>query len=1317
MPNNRRYYGGNNSNGDDQRLGQMVSDAISKAGNEINWSQYDNDGDGYADACIVVYAGPGEAAGAAAETIWPAQWYLSASDYGNYVTRNNTKIDKFAVFCELYGSSDSGTSLDGIGTFCHEFSHCLGLPDFYPTDYSNHFGMGSWSVMHGGCDNNNGNRPCSYTAYERNFLGWMNLSTPTEGETYTIPTVDAGGQAFKITSNNSNEYYVIENIQKSGWNQYAPASGLQVTHVNYNATRWNNNSVNNYAAQGMTIIPADNSLKTIYSGGYYFTDESDQVGDLYPYNGNNQLTSTSTPAATLYNSSTNLNKPITNITKNSNNTVSFTYMGSQAPATPSPYIYVLTNTLTAGKEYLIVNANSVGSRYAMGHSNTTVASDAVTVKSDPTVAEAPYIESTDVDATSVWTAGSSGSLWTFKNGNYFVTLTDRNALTFTTSSTRNWTKGTNQLYNINRNNNYYLRYNNNNFSVSTTSANIYIYEKREVTLTGVPTIVSAEPTSTTAEITWTPGENNEDWNLRYREYVEGASSGQSTLWDLSLANYQTQIADFSVYDADGDGDVWGLVYSNEEQTDVCFASWSYDPDTQSDLTPDNWLFTPEVELGGTLKFKSALRLTGWPDKLGVYVLPTGDDSYYKLGDIVPDAVFPSFGEYEFDLSDFEGMGQIAFRHYESDGNVAILLDDIEVITAAVSGGQWIYVDSENSPYTITGLTPETTYEVQVQGVNNNAASDWTESTLFTTLSDVDIPIIVSATPTFTTSEIVWTPGEENEDWNLRYRSYVESTMETITWTFPVDGEGYVMIDGWNYIDNDEDGHDWGLMATDGDDNTDPTDACWYSQSYINDVGALTPDNWLVSPEVQLGGTFKFKAWRSQYPGEVLGVYVYQEGNEYLIQVGQDIQPTQTETEYEFDLSGFNGTGRVIIRHYNCTDGFYVFVDDITLTQPSGASQPEWIYVYSEESPYTITGLTPETTYEVQVQGVGDGGATSAWTASTLFTTLSLEEAVEATLAEIEGGGTVGITYTISDELVAVHADTDGEYGMLWCKDQGNASINPSSILVGQIDFMRDEALTGDTGQGNCDWDQSNWVVLKFPAAASANGIADLLNDAVGKKIKVGTVTGRYIDKSNYTIEVQPVDGAYVLTYNGTLDYTPNVYCVANFVESNLNIGGNTGAVGAHGVHYFFMNPKIQEVCEITYAMWDGEKFVTPDNTEIKGALNVDWSHNSDVGVPSLREGQTYRFKAIVTHPATRLNGLKGGGTPSDNFVVSPTNLTGEGNIVTAINGVYTESYREVVGVEYVNSLGVVSKTPFQGVNIVVTRYSDGSATSVKKVFK
>ena len=326
---------------------------------------------------------------------------------------------------------------------------------------------------------------------------------------------------------------------------------------------------------------------------------------------------------------------------------------------------------------------------------------------------------------------------------------------------------------------------------------------------------------------------------------------------------------------------------------------------------------------------------------------------------------------------------------------------------------------------------------------------------------------------------------------------------------------------------------------------------------------------------------------------------------------------------------------------------------------------------------------------------------------------------EATLATIERKGVIGTTYTISDELVAVYAD--GDKGLLWCKDQGNASINPSTILDGQIDFMRNEALTGDTGQGSREWDQSNWVVLKFPTADQTNGIDDMLNEAANKnmKIKAGTVTGRYIDNRNYTIEVQPANGKYTLTYNGSLEYIPNVYCVANFLESNLNIDGNTGAVGVHGDRYFFMNPKIQEVCEITYAMWDIDMFVTPNNTEILGAINVDWSLNSTGGAkPSLLDGQTYRFKTIVAHPtSTRTNGLKGGGTPSDNFVVYPANLTGNDNIVTAINGIYTDVNREVVGVEYVNVAGMISDKPFQGVNIVVTRYSDGSKTTSKKVFK
>ena len=575
-----------------------------------------------------------------------------------------------------------------------------------------------------------------------------------------------------------------------------------------------------------------------------------------------------------------------------------------------------------------------------------------------------------------------------------------------------------------------------------------------------------------------------------------------------------------------------------------------------------------------------------------------------------------------------------------------------------------------------------------------------------------LPINVEADPGSTTAEITWTPGENNAGWNLRWRPYVDLLSQNRFWDF----EDASQLSGFTFVDNDGDGHTWGRYSGEGLVLQSGSYAM-LSEGYDFDNNAwLTSDNWMITPKVKLGGSVSFYAGvqYADYGKGPVAVYVY-EGDTWnsvsqFVQVGSDTQVTGTLTKYTFNLSNFSGPGYIAIVHYNSNQTPYLNIDDLEVLVPDaqeGLEEYEWTYCYDVESPYTIDGLTPETTYEVQVQGVNDAGVVGNWTESTIFTTLPLSS---KTLAEIEGSGVKGETYTISDELVVVLADFTN--GVLYCKDQGNASINPSSIIDGQIDFMNDASLTGTTGQCGRAWDQSNWVALKFPADES---ITTLFNGIEGKKIKAGTVTGCYIDNSNYTIEVQPVNGKYTLTFNGTLEYTPNVYCCANFVESNLNIGGNTGAVGPHGDHYFFMNPKIQEVCEITYAMWDGEMFVTPSNTSIQGALHVDWSHNS-IGAPTLQEGKTYRFKAIVSHPA-KLSELKGGGTPSDNYVVYPADLNGDSNIVTAINGVYTDSNRDVVGVEYVNAAGIVSKTPFHGVNIVVTRYSDGSKTTSKKVFK
>ena len=243
-----------------------------------------------------------------------------------------------------------------------------------------------------------------------------------------------------------------------------------------------------------------------------------------------------------------------------------------------------------------------------------------------------------------------------------------------------------------------------------------------------PTNLTARPdlsTGTSADIDWTAGENNDRWNLRWRVYDESAVN--STLWDLTLDNYQTQMADFSIYDQDGDGNNWGLYYTDNNNTDLCFGSFSYNTDTHAAYTPNNWLFTKDVTLGGTLKFKSWIGNTSYKDKMRICIFPSDEDVYYELQVIQPTSTSPT--EFVIDLSAYAGKtGQIAFNHYDSDDLVAIFVDDIEIIEPI----EWNYVYGATNPYTINGLTPETTYEVQVQGTGNNTTSDWTGSTYFTT---------------------------------------------------------------------------------------------------------------------------------------------------------------------------------------------------------------------------------------------------------------------------------------------------------------------------------------------------------------------------------------------------------------------------------------------------------------------------------------------------------------------------------------------------------------------------------------------------------
>lgn len=344
---NRSTYGGNDDYGDDKGVGKMVGEGCLGLDSKIDFSQYDNDGDGECDVVIVLYAGDGEASSYeddAEDAVWPCQWSLSASDYGKYLTLDGTKVNKFAVFNELNGSNLS--KIDGIGTFCHEFSHCLDLPDFYDTNYGNHFGMSKWSLMDYGSYNNDGYTPIGYSAYEKAFMGWIELEEAAENTFYTLPVFNqkniATDKAVKITNPaDRNEYYIIENRANQGWDSYMPAEGLMISHVTYSASAWTGNTVNDYDPQRMTIIPADNSLKinkvNYYGEIYYEIDEADLTGDLWPYGNANELTDTSIPKATV-NTGSLMGKPVTEMTRNSDGTISFWTMKAPLPALSAPSI-------------------------------------------------------------------------------------------------------------------------------------------------------------------------------------------------------------------------------------------------------------------------------------------------------------------------------------------------------------------------------------------------------------------------------------------------------------------------------------------------------------------------------------------------------------------------------------------------------------------------------------------------------------------------------------------------------------------------------------------------------------------------------------------------------------------------------------------------------------------------------------------------------------------------------------------------------------------------------------------------------------------
>ena len=341
---NYAYYGGNNLYGDDNHPEEMVAEACKLADATVNFKDYDWDGDGEVDQIFVLYAGHGEASWDDEDTIWPHAWTLEdAADIT--LTLDGVRINSYACSCEL----GSDGKIDGIGTICHEFSHCFGLMDMYDTSYSGNFGMCSWSLMDSGGYNSNGFVPAGYTSFEKMSVGWKQpIEMTGDMEVQNLKPYSDGGEAYILYNEaNRNEFFLLENRQYVGWDAGLEDYGLLAIHVDYDAGVWAYNEVNTtvdtYSGnnhQRCTVIPAD---------GVYDSEWVDEIeyfygfGDPFKQSTAKSLTN-STKYASLYNANTDgtkrMNKSVTGITLNSDRTMSFNLKfddtGGNSGDNPSP---------------------------------------------------------------------------------------------------------------------------------------------------------------------------------------------------------------------------------------------------------------------------------------------------------------------------------------------------------------------------------------------------------------------------------------------------------------------------------------------------------------------------------------------------------------------------------------------------------------------------------------------------------------------------------------------------------------------------------------------------------------------------------------------------------------------------------------------------------------------------------------------------------------------------------------------------------------------------------------------------------------------
>lgn len=329
------YYG----EGKDDRMDLLLPDVCKKVDADVDFTQYAHDG--YVDLIYVIYAGYSASwGGNTEECIWPKSGTKPGVGQYDGVTVYRYGVSNELNYTPTYEyNGEKANIINGIGLFCHEFSHCMGMPDLYVTvndatiAHANNQEMEYWSIMDAGTYLANGYRPSAYTAWEREFFDWYNIETLDKPAFVELKPIDEeGGKAYRIKNDNDaigNEYYVVENIQNTNWNGSQFGHGMLAIHVDYDANAFSlsSNSVNNRQGQPrMTVLAADGTLlnEANATSGSQFKEEA--AGDPFPGKAEVTELTDDTDVKPIIYTGDKLGKPIYDIQESEDGVITFKYL-------------------------------------------------------------------------------------------------------------------------------------------------------------------------------------------------------------------------------------------------------------------------------------------------------------------------------------------------------------------------------------------------------------------------------------------------------------------------------------------------------------------------------------------------------------------------------------------------------------------------------------------------------------------------------------------------------------------------------------------------------------------------------------------------------------------------------------------------------------------------------------------------------------------------------------------------------------------------------------------------------------------------------